>query len=260
MTRGEKAADKAEVRLRYRPSADQLIGEIAVDHLVEPGHEVVDELDADTSITWARSSGTSTPEFVLASFSIIGARRRFRESPPEFLPGSIWSAVTAMFASTPAAPSGSLARLEAKSEARLIVSIADLRRPADLSRSDTSDVSSARALASSLRSLSSSLRLAIDSFDTTDPRVGTPARRFVDGLQTMSSLVAAHRVATPSAVADLVANLRGGLPLSDRERRRLRVALDRTLDPLHWKSAAHELNQLAAAVRGERGIDSVEGT
>jgi hypothetical protein len=256
MTSRSAPLDKVEIRLRYRPTGDQLIGEVAIESM----DEIVDELDSDTSVTWARPSGHSPVEPVLSSFSIIGARRRFRDSPPDFLPAAVWSVATSMFRSMPATPPGSLARLEARSEARLVLSVDELRRPADLSRSDTSDVSSARALASSLRSLSSSLRLAIDSFDTTDPHVGTPARRFVDGLETMSSLVVAHRVATPSVVSDLVANLRGGLPLSDRERKRLRVALDRTLDPLHWKSAAHELNQLAAAVRGERGIDSAEGT
>jgi hypothetical protein len=104
------------------------------------------------------------------------------------------------------------------------------------------------------------MQLAVESYDTTPVERSTAARQFLGGLDSMASIVASHRTSTPSAVSHLAANLRGGLPLSDHERRRLRHTLDRTLDPEHWKEAALELNQLAAVVRGERRLDHTEGT
>jgi hypothetical protein len=248
--------DRVEVRLRYRPSGDHLIAEAVFETI----DEIVDELDADTSVTWARRAGDTPDDVVLSSFSIVGARRRFRDTSPDFVPSSVWRVASSMLASLPVAPRGSMARLEARADATVVVSLTDLRRPRDVSRSSTSGIAPARAVASALRDLASSMQLALDSFDAADPEMETPARRFVRGLHHMSSLVAAHRTSTPSAVADLSANLRGGLPLTERERQRLRSTLDRLLDPDQWKEAALELNNLAAAVRGERRLDRPEGT
>lgn len=253
--RRDAAADEVEARLRYRPAGDLLIGEVRL----EVVDEMVDDLDTDTSVTWGRRAGSDSAMY-LSSFSIIGAQRRFRDHRPDFLPESIWKVASSMFGSLPPSTTGSSARLEARAEARLIVSLRDVRRVDSSLRSTESDVSSARSLAASLRDLGASVRLALDAVDATDPALGTPARRFLDGIDSLASLVAAHRRSSPSSIADLVDNLRGGLPLSDTERRRLRHALDRAHDPDQWKVVAHELNQLAAAVRGERRIDSTEGT
>lgn len=247
-------ADKVDVRLRYRPSGDVLVGEVRF----EVVDESVDDLDADTRITWARRTGAGNTYF-LSSFSMIGAERRFREQAPEYLASSIWKVARSMFHSLPSSPAGSSARLEARAEARLVVSFDEIRR-VDTSRSDESDIASARSLASSLRDLGSSMRLALDSYDSSDPELSTPARRFVDGVDSFASLVAMHRRSPPSALHDLLDNLRGGLPLSDTERKRLRLVLERASDPVQWKSAALELNNIAAAVRGERRLDAPEGT
>lgn len=252
---GGSAADKVDARLRYRPSGDLLIGEMRF----EVVDETVDDLDSDTSITWARRSDDDS-RLYLSSFSIIGARRRFRDGAPEFLSASLWKAATSLFLSVPPSAAGSAARLEARAEARLAVPFTDIRRVDTPLRSSDSDVSTARSLASSLRDLGSSMRLALDSYDTTDPDVGTPARRFLDGVDSMASLVAAHRRSTPSALTELVDNLRGGLPLGDTERHRLRLVLERANDPDQWKTAALELNNIAAAVRGERRLEPPEGT
>ena len=249
------AADKVEVRLRYRPSGDVLIGEARF----EVVDELIDDLDSDTSITWARRPGSGTTYF-LSSFSIIGAQRRFRNDRPDFVPPSIWEPAESMFRSVSPGPVGSAARIEARAEARLVVAFDALRRIEESPRSSESDIATARSLASSLRDLGSSMRLVLDAFDSTDPDVGTPARRFLDGVDSLASLVVAHRRSTPSALTDLLDNLRGGLPLSDTERQRLRLTLERANDPDQWKTAAHELNQLAAAVRGEHRLDTPEGT
>lgn len=248
------ATDLVEMRLRYRPAGDLLMGEARLEGI----DETVDELDSDTSVTWTRRAGFGDTLF-LSSFSIIGAQRRFRIDSPEFLASSIWKVASSMFQSMPPSPAGSAARLEARAEARLAVTVDDLRRRADLRRSGESDIATARSLASSLRDLGSSMRLALDSYDTTDPETGTPARRFLDGVDSLASLVAAHRRSTPSALSDLLDNLRGGLPLSDSERWQLRNTLERASDPDQWKTAALELNNIAAAVRGERRLDPPEG-
>lgn len=253
----DREFDRVEVRLRYRPAGDLLIGETRFDGV----DDVTDEPDADTSITWVRRpDGNGAPsERYLSSFSIIGAQRRFRDQRPDFLPDSVWTTARSMFHALPVSSAGSSARFEARSEARVVVAFDDLRQVSESERSLDSDVASARALASSLRDFGSSVRLALDSYDTTDPEIGTPARRFLDGVDSFASLVAAHRRSAPSSVADVIDNLRGGLPLSETERRRLRRALERANDPQQWKTVAHELNNLAAVVRGERRLDPPEG-
>lgn len=252
----DREFDRVEVRLRYRPAGDLLIGEARFDSV----DDETDELDADTSITWSRRASAESSEVYVSSFSIIGAQRRFRDHAPDFLPTSVWTTARSMFASLPAGPAGSSARFEARAEVRTVVALDDLRRVSEPRRSLDSDVASARALASSLRDFGSSVRLALDSYDTTDPDIGTPARRFLDGVDSFASLVAARRQSAPSSVAEVIDNLRGGLPLSDTERRRLRLALERANDPQQWKTVAHELNNLAAVVRGERRLDPPEGT
>ena len=247
--------EPVETRLRYRPSGDVLMGESSF----ESKDEFVDEADIDTSITWARRS-ESDATYYWSSFSIIGARRRFRDHAPEFLAPAIWRAATSMFQSVPPSPAGSMARLEARAEARLMVTFADLRRVAELPSAGEADISTARSLSSSLRDLGSSMKLALDAVDTADSDVDTPARRFIDGVDNLASLVATHRRSSPSALTELVDNLRGGLPLSDTERRHLRLTLQRASDPDQWKAATLELNNIAAAVRGERRLDAPEGT
>lgn len=261
--RPDRIPPLVEMRLRYRPSTDTLMGEVIIETVDAPtGHTTdaaTDDLDTDTSVTWARrSSDDETP--VLSAFSIIGARRRFVEHRPDFLPESVWSVARTMFDTTPSGPAGSAARFEARSEARLAVPIADLRRTRMVRPSRDSEIAAARALSAALRDLSASMRLALDSYDTSAPDRASPARRFLEELDALASLVAAHRRPSPDGVARSLASLRGGLPVADGERRRLRAALERTLDSDHWHAAAHELNQLAAAVRGERRIDSTEGT
>lgn len=260
--RPDRHASSVEVRLRYRPSTDTLMGEVSIERVDPATGETIDEtsddLDTDTGLTWVRRSSDDAP--VLAAFSIIGARRRFVDRRPDFLPESVWSVARSMFETTPSGPMGSSARFEARSEARLAVPITDLRRVDSVRTSRDSDIAAARALSAALRDLGASMRLALDAYDTSEPERGTPARRFLEALDALASLVAAHRRPAPDAVVRSLTNLRGGLPLSERERKRLRTTLERTLDPDHWHAAAHELNNLAAAVRGERRIDSTEGT
>lgn len=248
-----------EVRLRYRPSTDTLMGEVDLGSDGPTSTETTDDIDTDTSVTWVhRSSGSVEP--FLATFSIIGARRRFVDRPPRFLPESVWSVARTMFEATPTSPAGSSARFEARAEARLVVPVADLRRTDLGPVPGDSDVSATRALSGALRDLGGSMRLALDAYDTIEADRVTPARRFLEELDALASLIAAHRRPAPDGVARSLADLRGGLPLAEGERRRLRVALERTLDPGQWHAAAHELNQLAAAVRGEVRIDSTEGS
>lgn len=247
------SVESVEARLRYRSTGDVLMAEFDVDTV----DAEVDRLDADTTITWVRHPSVDAP--VMASLSMVGARRRFARGVPDFVPSVIVGAVDTMFRSTPS-DFGSAARAAARAEARLAVPLEQLVRSEWSTSSPEVDVSSARSLAAALRELKSAMQLAVESYDTTPVERSTAARQFLGGLDSMASIVASHRTSTPSAVSHLAANLRGGLPLSDHERRRLRHTLDRTLDPEHWKEAALELNQLAAVVRGERRLDHTEGT
>ena len=251
------SVESVEARLRYRSTGDVLMAEFDVDTDVERLDADVERLDADTTITWVRRSGVDAP--VMASLSMVGARRRFARAVPDFVPPAIVAAVETMFRSTPS-DFGSAARAAARAEARLAVPLDQLVRLESSTSSPEVDVSSARSLAAALRELKSAMQLAVDSYDTTPVERSTAARQFLGGLDSMASIVASHRTSTPSAVSHLAANLRGGLPLSDLERKRLRHTLDRTLEPEYWKEAALELNQLAAVVRGERRLDHTEGT
>lgn len=247
------SVESVEARLRYRPTGDVLLVEFGVD-AVEPE---LDQIDADTTITWVRHRGVDAS--VMASFTCIGARRRFARAIPSFVPSAIVGAADTMFRSTSVGV-GSTARAEARAEARLAVPLIQLVRTAESTSSSEVEVSTARTLAAALRDLKSAMQLAVESYDTTPIEQSTAARQFLGGLDSMASIVASHRTSSPSTVSHLAANLRGGLPLSDHERKRLRSTLDRTLDPEHWKEAALELNNLAAAVRGERRLDHSEGT
>jgi len=245
--------NSVEARLRYRPTGDILLAEFGVDG-VDP--DIV-RLDADTTVTWVRRSDDDMR--LMSSLSVIGARRRFANEVPAIVPRAIVAASETMFRST-TAPMGSVARAEARAEARLVIPVTQLEFPERSTSSPEVDVTSARSLAASLRDLKSAMQLAVDSYDTTPIERSTSARQFLGGLDSMASIVASHRTSTPSSVWSLTSNLRGGLPLSERERHRLRVTLDRTLDPEQWKEAALELNNIAAAVRGERRLDTTEGT
>lgn len=245
--------NSVEARLRYRPTGDILLAEFGVDG-VDP--ETV-HLDADTTVTWLRP--TDGDGRLMSSLAMIGARRRFADEVPAIVPRAIVAASETMFRST-VGPIGSTARAESRAEARLVIPVAQLRFSDAPTSSPEVDVTSARTLAASLRDLKSAMQLAVDTFDTTPVERSTSARQFLGGLDAMASIVASHRTSTPSAVSLLSSNLRGGLPLSERERHRLRATLDRTLDPEQWKEAALELNNIAAAVRGERRLDATEGT
>ncbi|MDA3025545.1 MAG: hypothetical protein O3B23_08630 [Actinomycetota bacterium] len=242
-----------EARLRYRPTGDVLMAEFAVGVV----DAEIDRVDADTTITWVRHPDLDVQ--VMASLAVIGARRRFVSGAPGFVPLAIVAAVETMFRSAPS-DIGTAVGVEARAEARLAVPLSQLARSPESSSSPEVDVASARSLAAALRELKSAMQLAVESYDTTPVERSTAARQFLGGLDSMASIVASHRTSTPSAVSHLAANLRGGLPLSDHERKRLKSTLDRTLDPEHWKEAALELNQLAAVVRGERRLDHTEGT
>jgi len=81
-----------------------------------------------------------------------------------------------------------------------------------------------------------------------DPDPESPPRRFVRDLDMMASVVAAHRRPVPSVVNDLLSNLRGGLPLTQSERARVRRALRASLEIDQWRDVASDLLSLSEAM------------
>lgn len=243
---------RVSVRLQYRPSGDILTGRTEFTHpdLTDAVEADVDQLDSDTSVTWAvprRGSLAGTP--MLQSFSILGAKKRFRSSAPDFLPDSVWRVASSLFSSVPSRSAPVELAMSTKAEAQLMVDVDDLVRPRLVDSSAESDIAGARGLAASLRALATALRQVGESIPG-DDGPSTHPNLFVTQLEHLASVVAAHRRPAPSIVTLLRDHLRGGLPVTDSERRRIRVALGRTLDTDEWKSVATELTSIAEAVVG----------
>lgn len=243
---------RVSVRLQYRPSGDILTGRTEFTHpdLSDAAEADVDQLDSDTSITWAvprRGSFAGTP--MLQSFSIIGARKRFQSKAPDFLPESVWRVASSLFTSVPSRSAPIELALSTKAEAHLTVAVDDLVRPQLVESSDESDIAGARGLAIALQSLVSALRSVSESVPVDDESSIHP-NLFITQLEHLAAVVAAHRRPAPSIVSMLREHLRGGLPVTDSERRRIRTALGRTLETSEWKSVATELSSIAEAIAG----------
>lgn len=244
---------RVSVRLQYRPSGDILTGRTEFTHpdLSDAAEADVDQLDSDTSLTWAvprRGSFAGTP--MLQSFSIIGAKKRFQSKPPEFLPASVWRVASSLFTAVPSRSAPIELALSTKAEAHLTVTVDDLVRPQLVESSDESDIAGARGMATALQSLASALRTVGESMSVNDDEPSIHPNLFITQLDHLAAVVAAHRRPAPSIVSLLREHLRGGLPVTDSERRRIRTALGRTLETSEWKSVATELSSIAEAIAG----------
>ncbi|MFM8649243.1 MAG: hypothetical protein ACKODY_05685 [Actinomycetota bacterium] len=242
----------AQVRLQYRPSADILSGRADFDHpdLVDAVDGDTEPIDSDTMVSWSvPRRGEFSDQLILRSFSIIGAKKRFSaRHRPDFVPSSLWTtALTLLDTSIPRGTPVAAAAL-AKAEARHSIDVDDLVRVSQPGRTGDADVGVARSLASASRRLSRSIDYAMGSGGHADPDPESPPRRFVRDLDMMASVVAAHRRPVPSVVNDLLSNLRGGLPLTQSERARVRRALRASLEVDQWRDVASDLLSLSEAM------------
>ena len=254
----------AHVRLQYRPAADVLSLRSDFDHpdLVDAVDGETESIDSDTMVCWtAPRRGQFENLVLLRSFSIIGARKRFSPSRrPDFVPEGLWSTAVSLFGTT--VPRGTPDRVAAlaKAEARRSVDVSELVRSGTVESSGLAEVSVARSLASATRRLSRALDGALTSDSNDGHESGSPPRAFVRDLDQLASVVAAHRRPVPSVVNDLLSNLRGGLPLTQTERARVRRALKNTLDVGQWRAVATDLMTLAEAIAHYDDYDNNDDT
>lgn len=258
---------KVAVRLQYRPSADILTGTTDLSHPLLVGSKLDDtRIDSDTELTIALpSAGPFVGIQILESFSLIGARKRYSTGRPDFLSAKVWKVARGLFDSVAVQSVPLELAVAAKAEARISVDIDELvvgERPAP---SDLADVGSARSLASTLRQLGSALRDAGTSAEVAGVSAGNPngdpngrddtgrlvaPSKFVMQLEHLASAVAAHRQPVPSITSSLRSNLRGGLPLTEGERKRVRRALGMIDDTGRWRDASKELSAIADGIGG----------
>lgn len=147
-------APHALVRMRYRPSADVLVGqvelrdadpqplgtpgeldagELAVEPTARPAH--VEQLDADTSLTWRTPEhGPCAGRWVLQGFQVVGVGARLGQgrSPLEvFLSERLTRTALELITSATSAAASLAAgdRVRARAEAEVEVPVAELVRP-----------------------------------------------------------------------------------------------------------------------------------
>lgn len=246
--------EAVRVRLAYRPTGDVLTGRSDLSHPdFISAAETDDVIDSDTTVGW---SVPITGEFegvaVLRSFSMVGARSRFSTHRPDFIPPALWRTASTLFATS--VPLGTPIEVAArtKSEAVRSVAISDLRRPESCRTAALAAVGESRSLASASRRLSRAIDAALDAALGDSEPTQSPPRRFARDLYVFGSLTAAHRRPVPSAVDGLLKNLRGGLPFTERERNKVRQALQRTLDVGEWRTVSNDFMEMAEAL-GEKG-------
>lgn len=273
-------AQSAVVRMRYRPSGDVLLGQVEPaehsappDVAVEAGAaepagpaaaafevaEQVEQLDADTSLTWrAQVHGPYAGRWLLQGFEVLGAGARLGQGQPfleSFLFERLGRTAQEMIVSATAAAASLTAedRVRARAEAEVEIPIEVLLRPssgglAPPVSAEPADLGATRSLTAALVHLADVVDTSLAQRRTGRPATEPHAARFVSSLRTFASVISRHRLPAPGAAAAVIDTVRGGLPLSGPERAQLRHAL-RELDQVHtWRAAARSIETLAASL------------
>lgn len=266
MSRGAGTPERDAVRLdvRYRPSADVLMGQVAHRTTDVAGEAVQrDTPDADTTLEWVRR-----PDGVrhLVGFQVLFAAARAAEgrlspSLPDGLDAQLVPVVRSL-ASPGRAPDPLL-----RSEVELEVPAADLELPSDLlgdleRRSEASvgrhfmvTLSSAtphttgRASPDAVGAALDELAAVIDAVPEADE---VPTGRLVGTLDSLGETIATSGGLTaPGCSAAARVALRGGTPLTAGERRTLAHLLHQLDDHDQWASAIAGLRQLTTRLQGK---------
>jgi hypothetical protein len=247
-------AATARLVLRYRPSADVLLGVVQypppTGAVADDFHDVIETPNADVRVTW-RSTGSGTPNhpLLLSSFEIIHAHSGWDAGAQTLLPVAVREIAHRFIeghhaAST--AASNPLEQLRARVESTTPVTVSTLSRNAGHHHVRAGTQQDALQVARALDHLADALAAA----------QGTPGSlesertvEFSELLRELGAALADHdALPAPGTSAATRQALRGGLPLTNQERRALLVALTDIDHADRWVLVANALEQLATSL------------
>ncbi len=229
------------LHLRYRPSADVVAAEVELRGLPALGTRRTTD-DVDVTLDW-----TSTPEGeLLTGFSLVHCRSRLDALTASGgpLPGRVADAVRDLVRSAssadPAAESHAVAFTH-RFARTVEIPFAELRRP-EAGMRPTGTAAAARELADAAEGFAHALR-------TTDPDPSDRTIALLDALQEWGEAIGAGGGSRASgALHEAQRAVRGGLPLTDQERRRLGDLLRLGENPAAWTEVSAGLRDLARGI------------
>lgn len=230
------------VRMRYRPFGDVLRGQVGSEVPAEKRHR--EELDADTVVEWVPDRHGVRH---LVGFEVLHARDRAADFEriaglPRSLAHSAARFVTDSVIE-PETPLATAIAISADSTIEIPETALQMERIPTSERGSEHDV---RELAAIIEECAVCMR---DLATNADP---APTRALVAALAELSSTLAAGGgLPAPGASAAARAAVRGGIPLTDSERKSLLVLLQDLDSPRRWAQTRQGLQTLLARLRSE---------
>lgn len=228
-------AHHAVVRLRYRPASDVVGGEVELDALADTA-VIVESPDADTHLEWRRSRGGE--ETVLASFQIVHVSSVLDSDTLRRLPPEVASLVRQLVRSGRGAlrnGASALEQVQARADTEATLTLGQLRRPATTPTAVPTDSAADTGLALAVTAAVHRLATVLAAL----PHRDELGRRdqLVHLLRELADVMRADPgTPSPGTSAAARAAVRGGVPLTGGERRRLRAALAALDHPNTWRS------------------------
>lgn len=232
-------SERGLLHLRYRPSAD-----VATAHVDLPDIPVLSTRrttdDVDVVLDW-----TSTPEGeLLTGFSLLHCNSRLDSltGPAGPLPPGIARIVRDLVRSSPTTDTGDRrAAFSQRFDRTVELPLHDLLGPGPDQRPGGSHAA-ARELARAVQRFARAL-------DAADPDRSDRSAALLRALQELGAAIAAGGGSRASgALHEAQRAVRGGLPLTDHERRQLLALLQRAENPAEWSGVAAGLSDLAQSV------------
>lgn len=240
-------AHHAVVRLRYRPASDVVSGEVELGALADTT-TVVESPDADTHLEWRPcrvADGNMLSSFQIVHVSSVLDADTLRRLPPE-----VASLVRQLVKSGRGAlreGASTLEQVQARADTEATLTAGQLLRPTSAPLVTGSSVAADHDLALAVAAAAHRLATIIAAL----PHPDDLARRdrLVHLLRELADVMRAEPGTTsPGTAAAARAAVRGGLPLTSSERRRLRWALSALEHPSTWDRGLQTLVSLTEAL------------
>lgn len=237
----------ARLSLRYRPGSDVLSGEI--DLGPREAELVSHSPDTDSSIVWSRSADSlESRDDLLSSFRLVHASARWKTDSLHLLPTAVGDLARDLMSSGSlysVADSSSLDRVRAQWKRTAELPHEALRRRPPASDTPSGTVGEAGPLATALVRLADS----VGERSSYTEREALRSDHLTHALRELASVIASGEgKPAPGTSAAARSAVRGGIPLTVNEQRKLRNALVLIDTPSNWATVRDDIDQVSSAL------------